>query len=102
MAAIWREVIGDTGDDIHRNLFSAGGDSVLAINLVARLREIFGVHAIDMQRLFEAPSIAGLAAAINASDTPERITEIAQIYCEILAMDDDALLAELEQQETAS
>jgi mycobactin phenyloxazoline synthetase len=99
VAAVWRGVIGGDGSNAHQNLFAAGGDSVLANTLVAQLREIFGVPAIDMQRLFNAPTIAGLAEAIGNAGDLERATQIATVYCEIMELDDDALLAELERVE---
>jgi mycobactin phenyloxazoline synthetase len=95
VAAVWRGVIGGEGNNLHQNLFAAGGDSVLANVLVAQLREIFGVDAINMQRLFVEPTIAGLAESISATDL-ERAAHVAQIYCEILELDDEALLAEFE------
>jgi mycobactin phenyloxazoline synthetase len=96
VAAIWRGVIGGEGNNIHQNLFAAGGDSVIASLLVAQLREVFGVDAINMQRLFVEPTVAGLADAIATSGDTERTTQIATIYCEILELDDDALMAEVE------
>ncbi len=93
IAAVWADVLGGRGDNINQNLFAAGGDSVLANTLVARLREIFGVQVIDMQRLFNAPTIAGLAEAIGNAGL-EQMTRIAGIYCEILELDDAALMAE--------
>lgn len=96
VAAVWRDVIGGEGDNVNQNLFAAGGDSVLANTLVARLREIFGVNAVDMQRLFNSPTIAGLAEAIGSSGDSERINQIATIYCEIMELDDEALMAEFD------
>lgn len=96
VAAVWRNVIGGEGDNVNQSLFAAGGDSVLANTLVAQLREIFGVSAIDMQGLFNSPTIAGLAEAISSSGELERITQIATVYCEILELDDEALMAEFE------
>lgn len=96
VAAVWRGVIGGDGSNAHQNLFAAGGDSVLANTLVAQLRDIFGVPAVDMQRLFNAPTIAGLAETIGNAGDFERATQIATVYCEIMELDDDALLAELE------
>lgn len=96
VAAVWRGVIGGDGSNAHQNLFAAGGDSVLANTLVAQLRDIFGVPAVDMQRLFNAPTIAGLAETIGNAGDLERATQIATVYCEIMELDDDALLAELE------
>jgi len=93
VAALWCQVLGDSGQHIHLNLFAAGGDSVLANRLVAQVREVFGVATIDMQRLFHNPTIAGIAAAIAKSAAAEHIEQIATIYCEILQFDDAQLLA---------
>lgn len=96
VASIWHEVIGGDGSNIHQNLFAAGGDSVLASSLIAQIREIFGSNSIDMKSLFSSPSIAGIAASITDSSDAEEVLQIAQVYCEILDLDDDALSAELE------
>lgn len=96
VAAVWRGVIGGDADNKNQNLFAAGGDSVLANTLVAQLREIFGVAAVDMQRLFNAPTIAGLAETIANAGDLEQATHIATVYCEIMELDDEALMAELE------
>ena len=93
VAALWTQVLGGDGQHIHLNLFAAGGDSVLANRLIAQIREIFGVTAIDMQRLFHNPTIAGIASAIANSAAAEHIEQIATIYCEILQFDDATLLA---------
>lgn len=96
VSAVWCEVIGGSGLDIHQNLFSAGGDSVLATSLIAQLREIFGEDAIDMRTLFASPSIAGIADSISNSNEGQTKQQIAEVYCEILDMGDEALSAELE------
>lgn len=96
VASVWEEVINCGDDNIHLNLFAAGGDSILATALVAKLREIFGVNAIDLKALFQAPSIAGLSASLVASSGFSHINHVATIYCEIIELDDDTLLAELE------
>lgn len=49
-----------------------------------------------MKSLFSSPSIAGIAASITDSTDAEEVLQIAQVYCEILDLDDDALSAELE------
>lgn len=97
VASVWTEVIGDSGDNINLNLFAAGGDSVLATSLIAKLREIFGVESIDLKALFNAPSIAGLVHSLVAASGFNHIYQIATIYCEIIELDDEAILAELEE-----
>lgn len=95
VARIWSETIGTNTNNIHLNLFAAGGDSVLATSLVARLREIFGVEALDMKTLFAAPSIAGIATTLISACGFDYINEVATLYNEIMALDDESLKAQL-------
>jgi amino acid adenylation domain-containing protein len=46
------------------NFFLLGGHSLLGAQLVARLREIFGVE-IKLRSLFEAPSVSALSAEVE-------------------------------------
>jgi mycobactin phenyloxazoline synthetase len=92
VAAVWTEVIGGDGLDIHQDLFAAGGDSVLATTLISQLREVFGEDAIDMRMLFTAPTIAGIAEAISRGNAHETKLQIAEVYCEILDLDDEPVL----------
>jgi len=48
---------------IHDNFFLLGGSSFLGIQVIARVREKFGVD-VPLHALFEAPTIAELAAQI--------------------------------------
>lgn len=98
VSALWQEIIGNGGDDVNQNLFAAGGDSMLANALVAQIREIFGVHTIDMRRLFNAPTIAGLSNSITSAGNPEEMHQIAEMYCEILQLDDSELMAEFSEE----
>jgi amino acid adenylation domain-containing protein len=69
LAQIWAGVLG-TGDlSIHDNFFEVGGQSLLAAQMLARVRGLFQVD-ISWRRLFEAPTIAGLAHDIDSRLSP--------------------------------
>jgi acyl carrier protein len=65
IAALWQEVFATPQGSIHDNFFDAGGDSMMAMRLLSRLREVFNVE-MSLRRFFEAPTVAGLAEAIGA------------------------------------
>jgi len=65
IAELWQEVFATPQGSIHDNFFDAGGDSMMAMRLLSRLREVFNVE-MSLRRFFEAPTVAGLAEAIGA------------------------------------
>ncbi|MDQ5909966.1 MAG: hypothetical protein QG599_2061 [Pseudomonadota bacterium] len=64
IAAVWAEVLKIPQIGVQDNFFSAGGHSLLAMQVVSRLRSAFEIN-VPVQTLFEAPTIAGLAAWIE-------------------------------------
>ncbi len=65
LAAIWREVLEIDRVGAHDNFFLLGGHSLLATRVTARVLGTLGVD-VALARVFEAPTLAGLAAVIDA------------------------------------
>ncbi len=70
LAAIWSEVLNTTRVSVHDDFFELGGHSLLAIRLLAQLREECQLE-LSVRQLFEAPTIAGLAAKIETTRREE-------------------------------
>jgi len=67
---IWQEVIGTAlGPD--DDFFAVGGDSLIAMRIASRMREMLKRH-ISLASIFQHPTVAGLAATLRAS--PESAT----------------------------
>lgn len=64
VASIWTELLGVEGVGVEDDFFDLGGQSMTAVGLVARLRTAFDLN-IELATLFERPTIAGLAEAID-------------------------------------
>src|SRR5205807_7143949 len=65
LGQIWCEVIGLDEVGVHDNFFDLGGHSVLVTQIVARVRKAFDVD-VGLRTVFERPTIAELAATIQA------------------------------------
>jgi acyl carrier protein len=64
MSALWVEVIGDAAPAPDANFFEVGGDSLSAVTLIGRVREVFGVD-VSISAIFDYPSIAALSALLH-------------------------------------
>jgi acyl carrier protein len=65
LAEIWSDVLGYRQLGVHDNFFThLGGHSLLATQLISRVRAAFDIE-IPLRRLFEAPTIAEFALAIE-------------------------------------
>jgi acyl-CoA synthetase (AMP-forming)/AMP-acid ligase II len=68
LADIWSQVLKLEHPGVRDNFFACGGDSVLAGQLIARINQGFGVE-ISAPRLFQLPTIAEMAVAIDEIQT---------------------------------
>jgi acyl carrier protein len=65
MLAIWKSVLGVKRLDRRDSFFELGGDSLLAIRLLGLIRDRWNID-LSMAALFDAPTVAGAAAQIDA------------------------------------
>jgi amino acid adenylation domain-containing protein len=71
LASIWAAVLGVAQVRRDDDFFDLGGHSLAAMRVVARVREAMGV-TLSLQTVFEATSLAALAAHIEADRGSER------------------------------
>ena len=64
LLAIWREMLERPDLQIDDNFFEAGGHSILAVRLMARVEKKFGKQ-LALGSLFETPSVSGQWALLN-------------------------------------
>jgi hypothetical protein len=65
LGRIWSEVLGQDRIGIHDDFFALGGHSLLATQVITRINITFGTR-LALRQIFEAPTLAGLAALLPA------------------------------------
>ncbi len=66
LAEVWAGVFGVERVGVHENFFDLGGHSLLAAQVLAQVRKRLGAD-LPLRRLFEAPTVAKLAEAVEAA-----------------------------------
>ncbi|HJP91739.1 MAG TPA: amino acid adenylation domain-containing protein [Pyrinomonadaceae bacterium] len=81
LAGIWSEILGIERVGINDNFFELGGHSLLATTFVSRVRDVFQVE-LPLRRLFETPTLAGIAEAVQSIKQDEKRIETAPLIAE--------------------
>ena len=98
IAKIWQEVLGIEQVGVYDNFFELGGHSLLAVQVTSRLRKIFEVELPLKTILFNAPTVAGIANAINEEQhhqEDEEMQEAAALLQEIRSLSSEEIQQEL-------
>ena len=70
IADIWQEYLGLKQVGIYDNFLDLGGDSLIAIQIISRLRNMFGIK-LAVASLFESPTIAEIVANLAEQQTAQ-------------------------------
>jgi amino acid adenylation domain-containing protein len=86
LAEIWAQVLRLPQVGIHDDFFALGGHSLMAIQIVSRIRQRLQVE-LPVQALFETPTIAELAVTITQNHlTAGDYNEIGRLLAEVESM----------------
>ena len=87
LAAIWAEVLGLDCIGIHDGFLELGGNSLLAAQVTSRVIAAFRVE-LPLQSLFEAPTVAAMAAVIAQRQATEA-EPVGQMLAELEALPEE-------------
>jgi FkbH-like protein len=70
LARIWEDIIGVPVTDVSQDLFELGGDSLLAVRILGRIRNTFSIE-LSLDDLFLGPlTVQGVAHAVEKASLP--------------------------------
>lgn len=98
IADMWQKLLGIDQIGIDDSFFDLGGHSLRAVQVGARLQEIFPIE-LPLRVFFEAPSVAALAERIELIGRAAGIdvTIIATMFLQLRRLSDDQVAAMLAQ-----
>ena len=81
VAALWCELLDVPAVARDVSFFAAGGDSLLATRMTARLAAL-GYTGADLRRLFSTPRLADFCAGLRRGDAPAPVRVIADLHAD--------------------
>ncbi|MFI5618575.1 amino acid adenylation domain-containing protein [Streptomyces sp. NPDC051567] len=67
IAGVWSEVLGVDGFGVDDDFFALGGNSILSVRAVSRMRKALGIK-LSPRVLFDTPTVAALAASVATAE----------------------------------
>jgi acyl transferase domain-containing protein/acyl carrier protein len=100
IAEVWQQFLGVDEVGIHDNFFLLGGHSLLGTRLISRLRDTFDLD-IPLRRLFDAPTVAGLAEIVVERQAEREEQETRRLLARLLTLDEREVEEELNKRAAA-
>jgi acyl transferase domain-containing protein/acyl carrier protein len=100
VASIWQTLLGFEQVGVYDNLFDLGGDSLLIVQIISRVRETLRVE-VPLRSVFEEPTVAALAEKVERlrRDSSAEVTTIAETLELVEQLSEEELRTLLAQQE---
>jgi len=95
LAGIWSEVLRVDRVGIHDNFFALGGQSLLAMQVISRVRKAFQIE-LPVYPLFANPTVEGLAATVAQNQLDQKDNP-ATVISKIDPVDESYLLTHLDE-----
>ena len=99
LVSIVSAVLGDAAPEhvgVDDDFFSLGGDSVLATQVVASVRDWLDTPTVMVTDMFAARSVSALAARLVGREADaDRLTIVAEVYLEVTGMDSAEVMSQL-------
>lgn len=97
LARIMSDLLGRDAIGIDDDFFGLGGDSVMATQVVAHVRDWLDTPTIMVPDVFATRTVAAIAQRLIERETDaQRLELVAELYLEVAAMDDADVVSELD------